>query len=279
LALCTVFKDQASYLREWIAFHTIFGVTKFYLYDQGSTDNWKESISDLIEKGIVITVSWNFDWLKPSIRHQSIAFWHCIQTFGKHTKWIGFIDVDEFLFIPKSNTSNSLQIQPSPFPSIVTLLEGFEEYGAVMVDRINFGPNGHKTRPPGLVIENYTKRTKNDESNQAVKSIIQHKYVTWGGCGGVHTFSLLEGVESVDAKKKTRGDGCGIPYKDVVWEPLRINHYWTKSAEDWAERLKRDSNPYPIPADELLQKWSYFNVKDTDILEYVVETEKRMIAL
>jgi len=84
------------------------------------------------------------------------------------------------------------------------------------------------------------------------------------------------GIESVDSSKKTRSDVFGIPYKDVVWDPLRINHYWTKSAEDWAERLKRDSNPYPIPAEELLEKWSYFDTEDTDILVYAAETEKRM---
>ncbi len=52
----------------------IFGVTKFYLYDQGSTDNWKEYLSDYIARGVVVPFNWNFDWLKPSVRHQvSIA--------------------------------------------------------------------------------------------------------------------------------------------------------------------------------------------------------------
>jgi hypothetical protein len=70
--------------------------------------------------------------------------------FGLHTKWIGFTDVDEFLFIPK--------VPGQPVPSLTKFLANFSDVGGVMVDRINFGPNGHKTRPPGLVIESYTKR-------------------------------------------------------------------------------------------------------------------------
>ena len=38
LGICTVFKNQALYIREWIAFHHMLGVTKFFLYDQGSEE-------------------------------------------------------------------------------------------------------------------------------------------------------------------------------------------------------------------------------------------------
>ena len=34
---------------------------------------------------------------------------------------------------------------------------------------------------------------------------------------------------------------------------------------------------YPIPADELLAKWNYFTVEDTDIIEYAEETKRRML--
>jgi len=47
----------------------IFGVSKFYLYDQGSTDNWEETIKDFIESGLVVPIRWNFNWI-IDIRHQ-----------------------------------------------------------------------------------------------------------------------------------------------------------------------------------------------------------------
>jgi len=53
LAACTVFKNQALYLREWISFHYMLGVKKFYLYDQGSEEDWQSTVVDYIEKGII----------------------------------------------------------------------------------------------------------------------------------------------------------------------------------------------------------------------------------
>jgi len=60
------------------------------------------------------------------------------------------MDVDEFLFIPKT--------PGQPNPSLVTFLADFSDFGGVVVDRINFGPDGHTKRPSGLVIENYKTR-------------------------------------------------------------------------------------------------------------------------
>ena len=47
----------------------IFGVTKFYLYNQGSADGWQETIQDFIDAGIAVVINWNFSWML-SIRHQ-----------------------------------------------------------------------------------------------------------------------------------------------------------------------------------------------------------------
>jgi len=238
------------------------------LYDQSGTNDWKEPIQDFIESGLVVPIKWSFNWML-SIRHQAIGFWHNVKTYEAQANWIAYIDVDEFLFIPKT--------PGQPIPSLTKFLTNFSDVGGVMVDRINFGPNGHKRRPSGLVIENYTKRTTTTERRQPGKSIVQPKYVKWPGCGGVHTFELDKGWLNVDGYKRTRVDGCGIPYDDVVWDPIRINHYWTKSAQDWAERKRRDKDTYPIPADELLAKWNYFTVEDTDIIEYAEETKRRML--
>ena len=38
LAICAIFKDEAPYLLEWLAFHRMMGVDAFVLYDNGSSD-------------------------------------------------------------------------------------------------------------------------------------------------------------------------------------------------------------------------------------------------
>ena len=53
IAACTVFKNQALYLREWISFHYMLGVRKFYLYDQGSDEDWQATVADYIKAGVI----------------------------------------------------------------------------------------------------------------------------------------------------------------------------------------------------------------------------------
>ena len=45
LAACTIYRDAASYLAEWIEFHRLLGVERFFLYDNGSTDDHREVLA------------------------------------------------------------------------------------------------------------------------------------------------------------------------------------------------------------------------------------------
>jgi len=40
LSICTIFKNEARYLREWIEFHRLVGVDHFYLYENRSEDDF-----------------------------------------------------------------------------------------------------------------------------------------------------------------------------------------------------------------------------------------------
>ena len=45
LAACTIYRDDADYLPEWIEFHRLVGVERFFLYDNGSTDDHLEVLA------------------------------------------------------------------------------------------------------------------------------------------------------------------------------------------------------------------------------------------
>ena len=44
IAICAIFKDEAPYLLEWLAFHRMIGVDLFVLYDNGSNDGGADRI-------------------------------------------------------------------------------------------------------------------------------------------------------------------------------------------------------------------------------------------
>ena len=90
-------KNEATYIKEWLDFHIKQGVSKFIIYDNESTDNFREVLSPYIEAGIVI-----YDVIKGK-RRQIDAYNMALNKYRRKFKYMGFIDADEFVFA-RNNT-------------------------------------------------------------------------------------------------------------------------------------------------------------------------------
>ena len=97
LSATTVFKNEAPYLEEWLAFCVLEGVEHFLLYDNGSTDNAREVLKPWIDVGIVELLDWPLHWKSGA---QTKAFIDALDRLRGRARWTAFIDVDEFLFSP-----------------------------------------------------------------------------------------------------------------------------------------------------------------------------------
>ena len=53
LSITAVLQNEAPYIKEWIEYHRLVGVERFYIYDNESTDNVKEILKPYIDLGIV----------------------------------------------------------------------------------------------------------------------------------------------------------------------------------------------------------------------------------
>ena len=54
LAVVAIMKNEGPYLKEWIEFHKLVGVQKFYLYDNESNDDSRKILEPYIKEGLVI---------------------------------------------------------------------------------------------------------------------------------------------------------------------------------------------------------------------------------
>jgi len=213
LAVCGIFRDEAPYLAEWIAFHRGQGVDRFYLYDNLSTDEWRSELAFEIESGIVEVIRWPREH-----KQQFSAYTDCLKRHRTDTRWIAFIDVDEFLFSPTGR-------------SLPAVLRDFEKHPAVVANWRVYGHGGWKTQPPGLVIESYLIRSSDDDPvNRTVKSIVQPR-LTRPPIRHPHIFTHYGRAVGEDGIPP---DG---PYRASTAELLRINHYRTKSVEEWERKL------------------------------------------
>ena len=139
VSICAIFKDEALYLKEWIEFHRIVGIDHFFLYNNNSSDHFASVLKPYIENGLVTLKEWPYD------QKQMECYIDCIDHFSDRTKWLGFIDIDEFI-VPKSTNT------------VYDFLKPFEKKrGSVRLYWKLYGSSGKMNRPVrGFVTEDFT---------------------------------------------------------------------------------------------------------------------------
>ena len=237
LAACAIYRDEAHYLPEWIEFHRLLGIERFFLYDNFSEDEHLRVLRPYVRDGVAHTQDW------PLFGDQQRrAYDHCLAERRGEARWIVFVDLDEFLFSPAGR----------PLPE---LLSDYEDAPGVCVARREFMMSGHLTRPEGLVIENYVRaRILRPDRAVPFKSIVDPSRTAH--CVNSHHFAYRDGALAVDEK----GAAMRPPWRDrtVPCERLRVNHYFTKSVEEAKRKLATlDARglPRPLELPEDFARW------------------------
>jgi hypothetical protein len=215
IAAALRFKNEAQYLAEWIDFHEAVGVDHFYLYNNNSGDDFREVLAPYLLSKLVTLHDW------PEAPASPAADLHCITHYKDEAKWIAFIDADEFLF-------------PVSEPDIKTILRRFETFPALSVNWIYFGSNGRLARPEGGVLENFTRRSA--VPNRHVKSIVNPRRVI--KYGNSHHWFYSRGALPVNTEAARVFGSFSEP---AVADVLRINHYYSKSREEFMAKAAMKS--------------------------------------
>ncbi len=218
LSLCLICKDENDYLPEWLDYHILMGVERFYIYDNESRVSLRESLADYIQRGWVVVMDIQGRGM------QLPAYDHCLQTFGSQTRWMGFIDTDEFLV---AKTSLDLK----------DLLRDYETYGGLAVSMLYFGSNGHKYRPEDGQIAAYTRRIDTVYKDYAlVKSIVQPERVLLPN--SPHDFIYQPAYWCVN-ESLLRVDNQDFP---AHIQKIQLNHYFCRSEAEIDLKLSRGNS-------------------------------------
>jgi hypothetical protein len=208
LAICAIFRGEGNYLDEWISFHIRQGVTYFFLYNNHPGGKLTGKTKKAIRKYKSFITITRFDdavWNRKK-QIQQCSYDHCLKNFGNKARWIVFLDVDEFLFDPRGGR---IQIDCAP------------QTPFIKISRFNYGYYPHIKKPAsGGVVRNFVYREK-DASH--VKSIVR---------GQTAPLLKFRNVHFPTAKKNKRIQTPGT----MDPEHLRINHYFTKSMEEFRIR-------------------------------------------
>jgi hypothetical protein len=240
LSICAIMKYEAPYLLEWLEFHKIVGVQKFYLYDNGGGIDSAGILHPYLKSGEVVLHDW------PVALGQLPAYAHCLQTYSQASEWIAFIDLDEFLF-------------PTVGDDLKAILGEFATAPGVGVNWLMFGTSGHSVRPAGLQIENFTKRAEiNFPGNQHIKSIVRPDRVF--PPTDPHFFNCKDDTESTVTEEFLPLSSAMTDYVSVG--KLRINHYFTRSREDMYQKMLRGR-----ACDATSRTWDFLESGDRNEVE------------
>ncbi|MDL2306715.1 glycosyltransferase family 92 protein [Desulfovibrio sp. OttesenSCG-928-C06] len=215
LALCCIAKDEDPFIKEWLTYHALLGVERFYIYDNCSRTPIRQLLGPWADDGR-ITIR-----RVPGGAMQIPAYLDCLKSFGPECAWIGFIDLDEFV-LPMQD--NDLRV----------FLSEFEDYGGVAATWHLFNSSGHLKRPEGPVIRNYTEAFREQES-YTIKSFVRPARTALPQ--SPHHFSYQPGFFCVNEEHCPVSPG--VQFSFATGKRIRVNHYFMKSQQDFEARLER----------------------------------------
>jgi len=224
--ISTQVRDENDYLDEWVRYHLSIGFDHIVIYDNESIipvkNLWGKYVTVLTEKR----------------EFQGSPIYNCHNDTVRNfeTNWIARIDIDEFIVLKQ-------------YKNINELLEGYKDFGGLGINWRIFGTSGHKTKPKGLVKDNYTWRIPDNcgianGGNFHVKTIIRREY-----CIQVHhPHFCLSTQPLVNEDYQSYPDA----WTDSSRKLAVINHYVTKSVEEWQFKYNLWRYKYDIRTMETL---------------------------
>jgi hypothetical protein len=209
VAIVAIARREHPYIREFIEVHRRLGVTGFYIYDNGLPGD--EPLTQTLA-GVPGVHVINF----PGETMQMPAYAHFIHTVLPMApeEWFAVLDVDEFL----------VPVQHKTLPAF---LKEYGHLGAIGVNWRMFMTDGHVHKPEGGVVSNYVR----SRFNIHIKTLSHRSQLTLP-INNVHNVSgacrRLDGTLIIGA----------FNHNDQT-DIIRINHYFSKSWQEFAEKVRR----------------------------------------
>jgi hypothetical protein len=200
LSICTIFHNDAKYLPEWIEFHQKQGVEHFYLYNNLSEDDYRNILKPY--KKFITLIDWPYDYMVETewTKIQCGSYMHCVKKYGRKSRWMAFLDTDEFLFC-------------TDFKKLPQYLKENIQYNSIHAHWLMYGTS-NMTVPEGEKITDYLVFRVKDSHHTAntMKPIAKPKFIS--DIVNPHFVILSQGIT-----------------KECDLKELRINHYWSRDLD------------------------------------------------
>jgi hypothetical protein len=226
VAICAIARNEAAYLGEWIGYHRLLGFDPIRVYSHESTDDSNALLERLAGQGLVEWTPWT---APPDKKPQWVAYEDGLEQLRGRADWVALIDLDEFIVLSRHRT-------------IQEFLAEYGDLGAIAMNWKMFGSGGQERHEPGLVIERFTRCARRRYSgNKAIKTLARVDDIE---VPRVHTCHFRPGVSYRTVIGEEIPPATGKS-RTVTHDIIRVNHYFTRSREEWQAKATRGRGAKP----------------------------------
>ncbi len=238
--ICCVALDEEKYIDEWINYHLKLGFNKIYIYDNSDNNSLAHINNDKI---IVIHF--------PGKVQQMNSYNDFFQKYSKNHKWCAIIDCDEFIVLKEYN-------------NIIEFLQKYLHSGALGINWVFFGSNGHEIYTNEPVLKRFTKRQTG--INIHIKCIVCCSDILEYNNPHYPT-SMVNGtfIKDID------GNYIYGAFNNIANDKIcQLNHYFTKSKEEFErKRLRGRADFSEIRPPEHFQQHDFNEVEDLTAMNFM----------
>ena len=223
VAICAIGRNENRYAVEFVEHYKKIGVSKMFIYDNyfGEEEPLAKTLKKYVDSGFVEITD-----LPNKKAMQCRAYEHCYKNHGNEYAWIGFLDFDEYL---RWNSKKKIE----------SMFQQYTNGDCVLVNWRLFTDNGLTHYDPRPLKERFTEvmpidkhvKYEDREENTHVKCFIR------GGLGEVHfgknphSPMMSDNIRCVNSENQPVR--CGAFVSPFTHKVMRLDHYWTKTAEEW----------------------------------------------
>lgn len=206
-AVVLLIKDENRYLSEWLKWYHKLGFHHIFIYDNGQKERVSEVITTLdkdIQSNITI-----IEWQDTYENIQEEAYNHFLDAYGKQCRWCLFADSDEFLRFTNGETD------------VNRFLKSYEDYTEVWGYLEEYNADGQEAYEDKSVRERFTEKFN------------EYEMYYW------KNFIQVNRIDRFHRHYAYYDESKGRCYRNesINKDLFVIEHYYTKSWEEWKEKI------------------------------------------
>lgn len=229
--LCCIARNENKYIREYVEYYKMFGITNICLYDNNrdGEEDFNDVIGDYITNGFVILK----DYRNKTVC-QIDAYNECYKEYGNEYDWIAFLDADEFLTFTNEKYAYIYDFLSQDF---------LKPYDMIHVNWLIFGDCDNVYYTDESLFTRFSKHIDVNKKiaydfpeNFHIKSIIR------GGLNNVIFEGNSHTIYNTDfncCNEKGIKVDSKSPFLSYSFENLCIRHFSTKTIEEYCEKMKK----------------------------------------